>query len=87
MQIVYEGYNQRHNHVKQEKTSITNNYFFFWYHGCRTWDIWPRISEDIKILVKLLFLFCIIEFKMMKFLTILQIKTGKFVIKVPHSAR
>ena len=45
------------------------------------------LRKEIKILVKLLFLFYIIQFNMMKHLAIIQVKAGKFVIKESHSAR
>ena len=44
------------------------------------------LRKEIKIL-KLLFLFSIIQFNMMKHLGIIQVKAGKFVIKESHSAR
>ena len=45
------------------------------------------IKKEIKILVKLLYLFSIIQFNMMELLAIIQVKAGKFVIKELHSAR
>ena len=50
-------------------------------HGIYDHDL----KKEIKILVKLLFLLSIIEFNMMKLLAVLQVKTGKFVMKESNS--